>query len=126
MTNSNNRESEMATTSVAPTAAADNTDELWKIVDEHLLHYGRDFVREFITSASGSYLHTASGRSIIDFSSGQMCATLRHNHAAILEAMQRSADSVIHRGSEGRYGLVSGHGLPIIMNCLGPHSRNRY
>jgi len=93
MMNSNNRKSEMTTTS------AEDTDELWQIVDEHLLHYGRDFVREFITSASGSYLHTATGRSIIDFSSGQMCATLGHNHAAILEAMQRSADAVIHLDS---------------------------
>ena len=89
----------MAATSASPTDTADNTDELWQIIDEHLLHYGRDFVREFITSASGSYLHTATGRSIIDFSSGQMCATLGHNHAAILEAMRRSADSVIHLDS---------------------------
>jgi len=99
MMNSNNKESEMAATSASTTASADNADELWQIVDEHLLHYGRDFVREFITSASGSYLHTAIGRSIIDFSSGQMCATLGHNHAAILEAMQSSADSVIHLDS---------------------------
>ncbi len=74
----------MTESSVLTATSADNADELWQIVDEHLLHYGRDFVREFITSASGSYLHTATGRDIIDFSSGQMCATLGHNHTAIL------------------------------------------
>ncbi len=77
------------------TAAA----ELWGVVDEHLLHYGRDFVREFIVRASGSYLYTAKGRAILDFSSGQMCATLGHNHEAILEAMTRAAESVLHLDS---------------------------
>jgi len=64
MMNSNNKESEMAATSASTTGSADNADELWQIVDEHLLHYGRDFVREFITSASGSYLHTATARRV--------------------------------------------------------------
>ncbi len=78
---------------------SDTTGELWEIVDKHLLHYGRDFVREFIVSASGTNLHTASGRSIIDFSSGQMCATLGHNHPAITDAMQRAAQTVLHLDS---------------------------
>lgn len=80
-------------------AETNDTQELWDLVDEHLLYYGRDFVREFIVRASGSYIYTADGRAIIDFSSGQMCATLGHNHAAILEAMKRSAESVMHLDS---------------------------
>ncbi|RLA13143.1 MAG: aspartate aminotransferase family protein [Gammaproteobacteria bacterium] len=80
-------------------AETNDTQELWELVDEHLLHYGRDFVREFIVRASGSYIYTAEGRAIIDFSSGQMCATLGHNHAAILEAMERSAETVMHLDS---------------------------
>ena len=82
----------------APVETSD-TQELWDLVDEHLLHYGRDFVREFIVRASGSYIYTADGRAIIDFSSGQMCATLGHNHAAILEALKRSAQTVMHLDS---------------------------
>ena len=74
-------------------------EELWDIVDEHLLHYGRDFVREFIVRASGSYIYTEQGRAILDFSSGQMCATLGHNHEAMLNAMKRAAESVIHLDS---------------------------
>ncbi len=78
---------------------ADATQALWGFVDDHLLHYGRDFVREFITRASGSFIYTSEGRSILDFSSGQMCATLGHNHAAIQNAINRSAESVIHLDS---------------------------
>jgi len=74
-------------------------NELWNFVDEHLLHYGRDFIREFIVRASGTNLFTSDGRSIIDFSSGQMCATLGHNHPAILKAMQSASESVLHLDS---------------------------
>ncbi len=99
MTISDNRKLEMTENSGSRPATADDSDELWRIVDEHLLHYGRDFVREFIDRASGSYLYTTEGRAIIDFSSGQMCATLGHNHDAMTGAMQRSAETVIHLDS---------------------------
>jgi len=81
------------------TEESNKSDELWQVVDDHLLHYGRDFVRDFFDRASGSYIYTTEGRAVLDFSSGQMCATLGHNHPAILHAMQRSADSVIHLDS---------------------------
>ncbi len=77
----------------------DTTDELWELVDKHLLHYGRDFVREFIVRASGSYLYTERGRAVLDFSSGQMCATLGHNHPAVLEAIERAMESTVHLDS---------------------------
>ena len=48
--------------------------------DEHLIHYGRDFLDELIVRAKGSYLYTEDGREILDFSSGQMCATIGHSH----------------------------------------------
>lgn len=83
---------------MTPADTASN-EALWRNVDDHLLHYGRDFVREFITRASGSYIYTADGRAIIDFSSGQMCATLGHNHPAILDAIKRASDTVLHLDS---------------------------
>jgi len=79
--------------------SSETTEDLWEMVDEHLLHYGRDFIREFIVSASGSYLYTDNGRAILDFSSGQMCATLGHNHPTILEAIYRASESVLHLDS---------------------------
>ncbi len=94
--NSSNRKSEISKST--PTTGS-NDAELWQIVDDHLLHYGRDFVREFIESAAGSYLYTSEGRAIIDFSSGQMCATLGHNSKTIISAISRSMESVIHLDS---------------------------
>lgn len=70
-----------------------------KPFDRHLLHYGRDFVDELIVRASGTCLITESGREILDFSSGQMCATIGHNHPDILAAMERAGETVIHLDS---------------------------
>jgi 2,2-dialkylglycine decarboxylase (pyruvate) len=64
-----------------------------------LLHYGRDFSGELIVRAEGSYLFTKDGRAILDFSSGQMCATIGHNHPKIVEAMARASQTVIHLDS---------------------------
>ena len=98
MSNSNKNPG-TSTSSTCHPEPSENTEELWGLVDKHLLHYGRDFVREFISHASGSYLYTSENRAIIDFSSGQMCATLGHNHPAILGAMRRAEESVIHLDS---------------------------
>jgi len=84
---------------MANTSQAKIDKELWGLVDKHLLHYGRDFVREFINEASGSYIYSSEGRAILDFSSGQMCATIGHNHQAIVDAMAHSAKTVIHLDS---------------------------
>lgn len=65
----------------------------------HLLHYGRDFVDELIVRAEGSYLYTRDGRAILDFSSGQMCATIGHNHPEIVAAMAEAGRTVLHLDS---------------------------
>jgi len=67
--------------------------------DQHLLHYGRDFSTELIVRAKGSYIYTEDGREILDFSSGQMCTTIGHNHPKIIEAMARAGQTVIHLDS---------------------------
>jgi len=67
--------------------------------EKHLLHYGRDFLKELIVRAKGSYLFTEDGRAILDFSSGQMCATIGHNHPKIVEAMEKAGQTVIHLDS---------------------------
>ena len=65
----------------------------------HLLRYGRDFCPELITRAEGSYLFTESGHRLLDFSSGQMCATIGHNHPAIVAAMAEAGRTVLHLDS---------------------------
>ncbi len=67
--------------------------------EKHLLHYGRDFLGDLIVRAEGSYLYTEGGRAILDFSSGQMCATIGHNHPKIVEAMSKAGQTVIHLDS---------------------------
>lgn len=67
--------------------------------ERHLIHYGRDFVDELIVRAKGSYLYTENNRRILDFSSGQMCATIGHSHAEILKAIKKAGETVIHLDS---------------------------
>ena len=70
--------------------------ELLDAVDAYLVRYGGDFVPELVSSASGSRLYTVDGRSILDFTSGQMCATLGHNHPAIVAAIEKACREAIH------------------------------
>src|SRR6185436_14623894 len=63
---------------------------------ELLVRFGGEFADVLIERAQGSWLETAAGRRILDFTSGQMCATLGHSHPAILEAMRQSGPRVVH------------------------------
>jgi len=67
--------------------------------ETNLLHYGRDFQSELIVRAKGSYLYTEGGHEILDFSSGQMCATIGHNHPNITAAMAKAGETVLHLDS---------------------------
>ncbi len=71
-------------------------DELREVVNQHLIRYGGEFFPSFILSARGAYIFDENNRPILDFTSGQACATLGHNHPAIIKAMQRSGEGVIH------------------------------
>jgi 2,2-dialkylglycine decarboxylase (pyruvate) len=53
-------------------------ESLWQVADKHLLHYTGHggFSPELIVAAKGSFVTTASGRRILDFTSGQMSALL--------------------------------------------------
>jgi 2,2-dialkylglycine decarboxylase (pyruvate) len=61
-----------------------------------LIRYGGEFADLLVARADGSWLTTEDGRRILDFTSGQMCATLGHGHPAILEAMRDAGDRVVH------------------------------
>ena len=70
--------------------------DLWKEARAHLIRYGGEFAPVMISRARGSYVYDQEGRAILDFTSGQMCAILGHNHPDILQAMQSAMDQVIH------------------------------
>ncbi len=61
-----------------------------------LIRYGGEIADVVIERARGSWLTAADGRRILDFTSGQMCATLGHSHPAILAAMNEAGQRVVH------------------------------
>ena len=83
-------------------------NEFWQTVDKHLIRYTSEFAPVIIDRASGAYIYDRSGRAILDFTSGQMCSTLGHNHPAIVEAIHRACQDAIH--------LFSGMLSPNVVN----------
>ena len=63
---------------------------------EHLIRYGGDDYPEIVEKAQGCYVWDAKGTKILDFTSGQMCATVGHNHPNIVAAIKKSCDSALH------------------------------
>lgn len=74
-------------------------EELRRAAEEHLLFYGRPFSDLIVERASGAHIFDDTGRAILDFSSGQMCATLGHNHPEIVAAIERACRGAIHLDS---------------------------
>ena len=70
------------------------TSALKAAADEFLVRYGGDVFPNLFTSAKGTIVTDSDGREYLDFTSGQMCATIGHNHPAIVEAVES-------RGQEG-------------------------
>ncbi|WP_433832178.1 aspartate aminotransferase family protein [Actinoplanes sp. CA-015351] len=73
-------------------------DNFWSDAERHLVRYigaGR-FVPEIIERAEGSFVHTAGGRRLLDFTSGQMSAILGHSHPAVVATIQRQAATLDH------------------------------
>ncbi len=70
--------------------------ELRKAASEHLVRYGQGDVDKLYVSAKGATVTDDEGREILDFTSGQMCATLGHSHSAIVKAIQSGAKDSIH------------------------------
>ena len=70
--------------------------ELWEAVESHLIRYGGQFAPFLIERAKGSYVFDRDGRAILDFTSGQMCAILGHNHPDMLAAMEEAMKQMLH------------------------------
>ena len=70
--------------------------DLDRAMKDNLVRYGADVFPDVIVSAKGSYVTDINGRKILDFTSGQMCSTIGHNHPAIVEAIETSARKAIH------------------------------
>jgi 2,2-dialkylglycine decarboxylase (pyruvate) len=70
--------------------------ELRAVAKDVLIRYGGDSFPHLFRTAKGSVATDDEGREILDFTSGQMCATLGHNHPAITAAIRQSCDTALH------------------------------
>ncbi|MFE1855882.1 aspartate aminotransferase family protein [Streptomyces sp. NPDC059489] len=80
----------------ASTTALPSTEAFWADAERHLVRYGGEFTHEIIDRAAGSFLYTADGRKILDFTSGQMSAILGHSHPEIVATVQRQVAILDH------------------------------
>jgi 2,2-dialkylglycine decarboxylase (pyruvate) len=71
-------------------------DDLRDASKEFLVRYGGDVFPNLFRSAKGTIVKDSDGREYLDFTSGQMCATIGHNHPAIVEAVHRSGEKAFH------------------------------
>ena len=71
-------------------------EDLRSAAKDVLIRYGGDAFPNLFQSAKGSIVVDDEGREILDFTSGQMCATIGHNHPAITSAIKHSCDTAVH------------------------------
>ncbi|MBV9424270.1 MAG: aminotransferase class III-fold pyridoxal phosphate-dependent enzyme [Solirubrobacterales bacterium] len=64
-----------------------------------LVRYGGDFVDGVVRRASGSFVEMADGRRVLDFTAGQICATVGHNHPRVIAAIEGACREVMHLNS---------------------------
>lgn len=63
---------------------------------DFMVRYGGDTFPALFTHARGSVVVEDTGREVLDFTSGQMCATIGHNHPAIVAAMAEAGRRALH------------------------------
>lgn len=73
-------------------------EQFWSDAERHLVRYigGGSFVPEIIERAEGSFVYTADGRRLLDFTSGQMSAILGHSHPAVTATVRRQVATLDH------------------------------
>lgn len=73
---------------------------LWQKADRHLLKYmgggSASFVPFIPTRAEGSWLYDASGRKVLDFTSGQMSSVLGHAHPELVKTLKQASGKLDH------------------------------
>ena len=76
--------------------SVDTTTAFWAKADKYLMTTGVPFSPVIITKAQGTRLYDASGRSILDFTSGQMSSLLGHSHPEIVETVKKYVSELDH------------------------------
>ncbi|KAJ5937580.1 hypothetical protein N7454_003922 [Penicillium verhagenii] len=76
--------------------SVDNTADFWAKASKYLMTTGVPFSPVIITKAQGTRLYEANGRSILDFTSGQMSSLLGHSHPEIVEVVKYHVSELDH------------------------------
>ena len=71
-------------------------DDLRAQASNHLVNFGGKCSHDIIVGASGLYIYTASGRRVLDWTSGQMACLLGHGHPEIVSTIASHAASLDH------------------------------
>lgn len=71
-------------------------EAFWAKHDRYLMSTGVPPCPVVITKAKGTRLYDASGRSILDFTSGQMSSLLGHSHPEIVEVVRNQVGELDH------------------------------
>ncbi len=74
-------------------------DPLLELADRHLIRYVPGFAPFLVDRAQGSWVWDRDGNRVLDFTSGQICSTIGHNHPRIVEAIRDACDRVLHLNS---------------------------
>ncbi len=74
-------------------------DPLLELADRHLIRYVPEFAPFLVERARGSWVWDRAGNPVLDFTSGQICSTIGHNHPRIVEAIRAACDRVLHLNS---------------------------
>jgi 4-aminobutyrate aminotransferase-like enzyme len=77
-------------------ASTESNSIFFSRADKYLMKTGVPFSPVVITKAKGTRLYDASGRQILDFTSGQMSSLLGHSHPEIVEVVQRHVAELDH------------------------------
>jgi hypothetical protein len=64
-----------------------------------LIRYGGDFVDGVVARASGSFVETVDGQRVLDFTAGQIYATVGHNHPRVVAAIEAACREMLHLNS---------------------------
>jgi len=76
-----------------------DTEALIGLAEESLLHHAGPIDHLLVERASGSTIWDRDGNEYLDFTSGQLCATFGHNHAALNDAIVASFGRAVHSSS---------------------------
>ena len=83
-------------------------EALQAVAKRHVLNYGVHFQDDIVTGSKGLCFYTASGREILDWTSGQMSCLIGHGHPEIVQTIRDHAANLDH--------LYSGMLSPPVVN----------